>query len=255
MCGLEMLSMPSVTHMERAEKPQFDYRMVGNSLAKERTCKIEEFHGWPFSLLITAPFIQHEISAVAGPAQSLTMESMEDLNALPVLFNNDIQVDVEDGVMHFIAVTPTSMASLVSFYHHLNMKQLADIAASHWVHVPKMKPELPPSDALANFQYYTRAELPPGVHIAFETASMYDIMMVARARTTRITHLFSEKTKKEQPDEFTAVSQRYSKGNVAIFGHNVASLRTILLPPKQEIHEAMCTLFIDLSVAPTREKT
>ncbi|KAJ7124268.1 hypothetical protein C8R44DRAFT_875321 [Mycena epipterygia] len=112
-----------------------------------------------------------------------------------------------------------------------------------------------PPDALANFQYYTRAELPPGVRIAFETASMYDIMMVARARTTRITHLFSEKTKKEQPDEFTAVSQRYSKGNVAIFGHNVVSLRTILLPPKQEIHEVMCTLFIGLSVALTRKKT
>ncbi|KAJ7094207.1 hypothetical protein C8R44DRAFT_645606 [Mycena epipterygia] len=75
--------------------------------------------------------------------------------------------------------------------------------------------------------------------------------MVARARATRITHLFSEKTKKELPDKFTAVSQRYSKGNIAIFAQDVASLRTILPPPKQEIHEAMCTLFIGPSVAPT----
>ncbi|KAJ7088627.1 hypothetical protein C8R44DRAFT_836058 [Mycena epipterygia] len=82
---------------------------------------------------------------------------------------------------------------------------------------------------------------------------MYNIMMVAKARATRVTHLFSEKTKKELPDEFTAVSQRYSKGNVAIFAQDVASLRTILPPPKQEIHEAMCTLFIGPSVAPTRE--
>ncbi|KAJ7106256.1 hypothetical protein C8R44DRAFT_638565, partial [Mycena epipterygia] len=49
-------------------------------------------------------------------------------------------------------------------------------------------------------------------------------------------------------------SQRYSKGNIAIFAQDVASLRTILPPPKQEIHKAMCTLFIGPSVAPTREK-
>ncbi|KAJ7106257.1 hypothetical protein C8R44DRAFT_745328 [Mycena epipterygia] len=122
----------------------------------------------------SAPFIPHEISAVAGPAQSMTLESMKDLNALPVLFNNNIQVNVKDGVTHvstyllnssydfvevmnsvtlptlyhadmgvkFIAVALTSMSSLVSFYHHLNMKQLADIAVSHRVHVPKTKPEL-----------------------------------------------------------------------------------------------------------------
>ncbi|KAJ7106166.1 hypothetical protein C8R44DRAFT_745255 [Mycena epipterygia] len=50
----------------------------------------------------STPFIQHEISAIAVPAQSLTLESMNDLNALPILFNNDIQVDVEDGVMHTV---------------------------------------------------------------------------------------------------------------------------------------------------------
>ncbi|KAJ7092173.1 hypothetical protein C8R44DRAFT_531302, partial [Mycena epipterygia] len=47
-----------------------------------------------------------------------------------------------------------------------------------------------------------------------------------------------------------AVSQKYSKGNVAIFAQDVASLHTILPPLKEE---AMCTLFIGPSVAPTRE--
>ncbi|KAJ7121199.1 hypothetical protein C8R44DRAFT_736873 [Mycena epipterygia] len=105
----------------------------------------------------SAPFIPHEILVIAVPTQSLTLESMNDLNALPVLFKNDIQVDVEDGITHsstyllnssydfievvnsvtlptlyhadmgvkFIAVAQTSMSSLVSFYQHLNMKQLA----------------------------------------------------------------------------------------------------------------------------------
>ncbi|KAJ7142895.1 hypothetical protein C8R44DRAFT_539577, partial [Mycena epipterygia] len=48
-------------------------------------------------------------------------------------------------------------------------------------------------------------------------------------------------------------SQKYSKGNVAIFAQDVVSLRTILPPLKEEIHETMCTLFIGPSVAPTRE--
>ncbi|KAJ7084717.1 hypothetical protein C8R44DRAFT_894147 [Mycena epipterygia] len=122
----------------------------------------------------SAPFILHEILVIAVPTQSLTLESMNDLNALPVLFKNDIQVDVEDGITHvstyllnssydfvevvnsvtlptlyhadmgvkFIAVAQTSMSSLVSFYQHLNMKQLADIAASHRVPISKTKPEL-----------------------------------------------------------------------------------------------------------------
>ncbi|KAJ7142798.1 hypothetical protein C8R44DRAFT_827591 [Mycena epipterygia] len=77
--------------------------------------------------------------------------------------------------------------------------------------------------------------------------------MVARARTTRITHLFSEKTTKETPDEYQATSQKYSKGNVAIFAQDVASLRSILPPPREEIHEALCTLFVGASTVPTRE--
>ncbi|KAJ7120386.1 hypothetical protein C8R44DRAFT_737200 [Mycena epipterygia] len=129
---------------------------------------------FPEEGISSAPFIPHEILVIIVPAQSLTLESMNDLNALPVLFKNDIQFNVEDGITHvstyllnssydfvevvnsltlptlyhadigvkFIAVAPTSMSSLVSFYQHLNMKQLADIAASHRVHVSKTKPEL-----------------------------------------------------------------------------------------------------------------
>ncbi|KAJ7137104.1 hypothetical protein C8R44DRAFT_533101, partial [Mycena epipterygia] len=48
-------------------------------------------------------------------------------------------------------------------------------------------------------------------------------------------------------------SQKYSKGNVVIFAQDVASLHTIFPPLKEEIHEAMCTLFIGSSVAPTCE--
>lgn len=50
-----------------------------------------------------------------------------------------------------------------------------------------------PLDSWANFQYYARDELPPAVRNAFAAASMFDLMMVARSRATKITHLFSEK--------------------------------------------------------------
>ncbi|KAJ7224995.1 hypothetical protein C8J57DRAFT_1252983 [Mycena rebaudengoi] len=69
-----------------------------------------------------------------------------------------------------------------------------------------------PLDAMANFQYYVHDELPAPVKAAFDGASMYDIMMVARSRATRITHLFKKAGKTSN-----AGSQGYSQGNVAIF--------------------------------------
>ncbi|KAJ7840459.1 hypothetical protein B0H13DRAFT_1649665, partial [Mycena leptocephala] len=77
--------------------------------------------------------------------------------------------------------------------------------------------------------------------------------MSAHSRSTRITHLFSDKVAGERPDSVRATSQRYSKGNVAIFAQDVATLRKVLPPPRDEIHEAMCALFVGPSTVPTRE--
>ncbi|KAJ7113590.1 hypothetical protein C8R44DRAFT_881878 [Mycena epipterygia] len=74
-------------------------------------------------------------------------------------------------------------------------------------------------------------ELPQPARAAFAEASMYNIMMVAHARTTRIKHLFSEKTTKVTPDEYQATSQKYSKDNVAIFAQDVVSLPQYCHPP------------------------
>ncbi|KAJ7192135.1 hypothetical protein GGX14DRAFT_406682 [Mycena pura] len=45
----------------------------------------------------------------------------------------------------------------------------------------------------SNFQYYGRDELPPEVKAAFKASSIFDIMMVARCRATRVTNMFSNK--------------------------------------------------------------
>ncbi|KAJ6582664.1 hypothetical protein DFH09DRAFT_831291, partial [Mycena vulgaris] len=91
-----------------------------------------------------------------------------------------------------------------------------------------------PLDALANFQYYGREELPQPVKQAFAESSMFDIMMIARCRATRITHMFSSKPDVPRPMRNPATSQRYSTGNVAIFAQDVASVRSVLPPPQSE---------------------
>ncbi|KAJ7720620.1 hypothetical protein B0H16DRAFT_1432312 [Mycena metata] len=116
-----------------------------------------------------------------------------------------------------------------------------------------LKKKLQPLDALANFQYYARQELPADVRLAFEKASLYDLMMVARNRATRITHMFCEKPSAKGFDKIRAFSQGYSKGNVAIFAQDIVSVRPMLPPPAAEIKEAMCALFIGPSTTPTRD--
>ncbi|KAJ7120807.1 hypothetical protein C8R44DRAFT_736532 [Mycena epipterygia] len=92
------------------------------------------------------------------PASPLTLSSMEDLNALPMYLNNQIQVDENDGIAHvstyllnssydfvevvnpvtlatlyhadigvkFIAVHLTNVAAFVALYDHLSNRHLGD---------------------------------------------------------------------------------------------------------------------------------
>ncbi|KAF8180285.1 hypothetical protein K438DRAFT_1976806 [Mycena galopus ATCC 62051] len=125
----------------------------------------------------------------------------------------------------------------------LNINQLANIADLHHVDADQSKPALKRAislhvcaaacsnvGSLANFQYYGRDEL------AFETATLYDLMITAHSRATRITHLSSDKAKICRQDEHRATSQQYSHRNIAIFTQDVAALRAVLPPPSSEIH-------------------
>ncbi|KAJ7340542.1 hypothetical protein DFH08DRAFT_704161, partial [Mycena albidolilacea] len=112
---------------------------------------------------------------------------------------------------------------------------------------------LQPPDSLANFQYYGRAELPPEVLSAFEKATPFDLLLSAHSRSTRITYLFCDKDGVKVNDATRMSSQGYSKGNVAIFAQDVATLRKVLPPPRAEIQEAMCALFVGPTTVPTKE--
>ncbi|KAK7038403.1 hypothetical protein R3P38DRAFT_2516120, partial [Favolaschia claudopus] len=87
-----------------------------------------------------------------------------------------------------------------------------------------------PLDSLANFQYYARDELPADVKAALASCTMFDRMMICQARSTKITHLFSKNPSSVLYGSDVTISQRFSRGNVAIIPQDVATLRT-LLPP------------------------
>jgi hypothetical protein len=110
-----------------------------------------------------------------------------------------------------------------------------------------------PIDSLANFQYYRLNELPLDARRAFEKASVFDIMLVARSRATRITHLFSSSKDPALRGGDPETSQRYNRGNVAVLTQDNVMLRHILPPSRDEVAEAMCALFIGGDVRPTRD--
>lgn len=75
--------------------------------------------------------------------------------------------------------------------HDLQMKGPLDMCATCYSSLVERKKQ--PLDALANFQYYAVDELPVSVKETMTNTSMFDLMLVSRARATRITHLFSKK--------------------------------------------------------------
>lgn len=108
-----------------------------------------------------------------------------------------------------------------------------------------------PLDSLANFQYYGHEALSNEVREAFNHATTFDIMMVARARATRITHLYSSKTEGPMAGSDPEISQLYNKGNVAILPQESVELRNALPPPFDDVQKAMCAVFVGSKVKPT----
>ncbi|KAG1889740.1 uncharacterized protein F5891DRAFT_1131771 [Suillus fuscotomentosus] len=90
-----------------------------------------------------------------------------------------------------------------------------------------------PVNSLANFQYYGHERLSPEIREAFSSASIYDLMLVSRARASQITHFYTYKSSLTQFWSAEEASQRYNKGNVAIRPQSSTELYN-LLPPNRE---------------------
>ena len=78
-----------------------------------------------------------------------------------------------------------------------------------------------PPDAIANFQYYAYECLPLPVKEAFEKASIFNQILVARVRVMWVTYLLSDKL---HDTNAHTVSQGYIKGNAAILPQDTLQL-------------------------------
>ncbi|KAG1821307.1 hypothetical protein EV424DRAFT_861670 [Suillus variegatus] len=110
-----------------------------------------------------------------------------------------------------------------------------------------------PVNSLANFQYYGHERLPEAVRCALQNASLYDLMLISRARASHITHFYSHKFRSGGYRQSEESSQRYNQGNVAIRPQDSPQLQTLLPPSYDEIRDAVCVVFAGHNQTPTRE--
>ncbi|KAJ7603552.1 hypothetical protein DFH06DRAFT_1022156, partial [Mycena polygramma] len=113
-----------------------------------------------------------------------------------------------------------------------------------------------PRFALANWLYSGREALPDAVREAFDTASIFERMMISRVRYNSVSCRFkaSEYDPTEEEPEQTYVLRNYRKGvrgNVLVTPLDVGQLHEVLPPPPEAIRDTMSVIFIG-SVPPTR---
>jgi hypothetical protein len=82
---------------------------------------------------------------------------------------------------------------------------------------------------------------------------MFDLMLISRARATKLTQLYSKKKDSPLHGTSSSESQQYCRGNVAVLPQDSLHLRECLPPGRDEINECMCTLFLSSKVVPTKE--
>ncbi|KAJ6510126.1 hypothetical protein C8R47DRAFT_965020, partial [Mycena vitilis] len=114
-----------------------------------------------------------------------------------------------------------------------------------------------PKFALANWLYYGREALPPSVRDAFDSASIFERMLVSRVRYNSVSCRFkaSQYDPTEEEPEETYVLRNYRKGvrgNVLVTPLDVGKLYDVLPPPPEAIKDTMSVIFIG-SVPPTRQ--
>ena len=105
-----------------------------------------------------------------------------------------------------------------------------------------------PENALANFQYYAYDELSVVVAAAFERTSLFNLMLVARACCTKISFLFNHKSSSSSNTQ-----QGFIHGNVAVLPQDTVKLRDVIPPGRDEIHEALCALFLSSGGKATKQ--
>lgn len=120
-----------------------------------------------------------------------------------------------------------------------------------------------PRLCLANWLYYGHAELPKDAKDAFKASTFTDRLLLARARSSRVSYRFTELRRPdtqttatgeqyaERPDA-SSRSQKCMKGNVLVMPQNSTELTNVLPPPPEVVRDTVCAVFVGRS-KPTRE--
>lgn len=104
-----------------------------------------------------------------------------------------------------------------------------------------------PRFALANWLYYAHDRLPEEVKMAFNSASVFEKLLIARARANRITLRYCENPSSVEYGHPHETSQRYNKGNVLVMPQDTLNLPSSLPPTLDEVRDSMCILMINHS--------
>ncbi|KAJ7725053.1 hypothetical protein B0H16DRAFT_1333049, partial [Mycena metata] len=114
-----------------------------------------------------------------------------------------------------------------------------------------------PKFALANWLYYGREALPADVREAFDTASIFERMLISRVRYNSVSCRFkaSSYDPTEDEPEQTYLLRNYRRGvrgNVVVAPLNVGRLYDVLPPSPEQLRDTMSVIFIG-TVPPTRQ--
>ncbi|KAI0713872.1 hypothetical protein C8Q76DRAFT_619824, partial [Earliella scabrosa] len=110
-----------------------------------------------------------------------------------------------------------------------------------------------PKYALANWLYYAHDRLPEDVHTAFKEATWTEKVLISRARASRISFRFSSKPGHQLYGSDPRVSQRYTRGNVAIHPQDATHLNDALPPSTEVVRDMICAVFISGHTKVTEE--
>jgi hypothetical protein len=99
-----------------------------------------------------------------------------------------------------------------------------------WLRFETLQAAKMPENALANFQYYADDRLSIAVANAFEKASLFDLMLVARVRMTKISYLFNHKMGGADDTH-----QGFIRGNIAVLPQDTMKLQDVIPPATDDV--------------------
>ena len=109
-----------------------------------------------------------------------------------------------------------------------------------------------PKFALANFLYYGHDRVPDAARRAFAEASIFERMLVSRARASKISFRFCQASGRECRDQRRVGAQRYMKGNVIVHPQDAPELCNVLPLDLSAIRDTICVVFVG-ATAPSQE--